>query len=254
MDFFELVSNWINVNYRIESLIKNLQTIQHHGAMVGTPTPTKNSNVFIQEVPAITKPNLNIEDGEITWNHGALSGAWGTTRCQAILQYALPLAKDGSYPPILINIRVNATIKLKPKNEFKDIKEFTPLYKMLLHDYGGDKAGFCTAMGTRTISEYNKFGTVEGVLYHELLHVALAKVFANQLRRQLLEKISGSSYETREKAITAFSKAVAESWKDWRGLLLHDASFLDERFIWEKECAYYIKQYEEAGKPGLSTG
>lgn len=254
MDFFELVSNWINVNYRIESLIKNLQTIQHHGAMAGTPTPTKNSNVFIQEVPTTTKPNLNIEDGEITWGHGALSGAWGTTRCQAILQYALPLAKDGSYPPILINIRVNATIKLKPKNEFKDIKDFTLLYKMLLHDYGGDKAGFCAAMGTRTISEYNKFGTVEGVLYHELLHVALAKVFANQLRRQLLGKISGSSYETREKAIAAFSEAVAESWKGWRGLLLHDASFLDERFIWEKECAYYIKQYEEAGKPGLYTG
>ena len=254
MDFFELVSNWINVNYRIESLIKTLQKIQHQGAMAGTLTPKKNSNVFIQEVPKTTKPSVNIEDGEIQWSHGALSGAWGKTRCQAILQYTLPLAKDGSYPPILINIRVNATITLKPEKEFKDIKDFTPLYKMLLHDYGGDKAGFCAAMGTRTISEYNNFGTVEGVLYHELLHFALAKVFAKQLQHKMLKKISGDSYETREKAIAAFSEAADETWKSWRGLLLHDASFLDERFIWEKECAYYIKQYEEAGKPGLSTG
>lgn len=100
-----------------------------------------------------------------------------------MLQYALPLAKNGRYPPILKGIQLNADIKLKPKAAFKAIKVFAPLHQMLLAaPYHGDKTGFCRAMGTRTVSEYNNFGTVEGVLYHELLHVMLAKVFAKQLQ------------------------------------------------------------------------
>ncbi|MCP5159910.1 MAG: hypothetical protein H6974_07630 [Gammaproteobacteria bacterium] len=242
----ELLLNWIKVNFEIESLIEKLQMTQHQGVTTGKLQSTKNPNVFLQEVPITTRPSSNIEIGQIEWTHGVLKGAWGTTRSQAVLQYALPLAKDGSYPPILIGIRLDASIKLKPKKDFKDIKEFAPLYKMLHDDYGGDKAGFCTAMGTRTVSEYNNFGTVEGVLYHELLHVALAKTFAEQLQKLTLQKISGGSgYETREEALTALLKVVDEVWKEWRGLLLHDANFLDERFIWEKECAYYIKQYEK---------
>jgi len=243
----ELLANWIKVNYGIESLIEKLQVIQNQGMISGKRLPTKNANVFLQEVPITTKPSSDIEIGQIKWTHGKLEGAWGTTRCRAVLRYALPLAKDGSYPPILIGIRLDADIKLKPKKEFKDIKEFASLYQMLREDvrFRGDKASFCAAVATRTISEYNDFGTIEGVLYHELLHVMLAKIFAKQLQKLTWQKMSGSGYETREKAQAALLKTVDEIWKDWRGLLLHDANFLDERFIWNKECAYYIKQYEK---------
>ena len=84
------------------------------------------------------------------------------------------------------------------------------------------------------------------VRYHELLHVMLAKSFAEQLQKRTFQQLSGSGYETREKVLAAFLNIVDEIWKEWRGLLLHDADFKDERFVWEKECAYYIKQYEKA--------
>ncbi|HRX69752.1 MAG: hypothetical protein KDJ22_05065 [Candidatus Competibacteraceae bacterium] len=241
----ELLSNWIPVNGGIESLVEKLIMIQRHDVTPGKLISTKNANVSLQEVPTTTKPSSDIEIGQIKWTHGSPKGAWGITRCRAVLQYMLPLAKDGSYPPILMGIQLDADITLKPKKEFNDIKDFTPLYQMLRDNYGGNKAEFCAAMATRTITEYNNFGTVDGVLYHELLHVMLAKIFAKQLQKSTLQKMSGSGYETREKAQKALLKIVDEVWKDWRGLLLHDAGFLDERFIWEKECAYYIKQYEK---------
>jgi hypothetical protein len=241
----ELLSNWIPVNGGIESLIEKLIMIQRHGIAPGKLISTKNANVSLQEVPITTKPSSDIQTGQIKWTHGSPKGAWGTTRCRAVLQYALPLAKDGSYPPILMGITLDADITLKQKKDFNDIKDFSPLYQMLRDNYAGNKAEFCAAMATRTISEYNNFGTVEGVLYHELLHVMLAKIFAKQLQKSTLQKLSGSGYETREKAQKALLTIVDEVWKDWRGLLLHDAGFLDERFIWEKECAYYIKQYEK---------
>lgn len=245
---FELLANWITVNYGLESLVEKLRTIQQQGAVTGKLQPTENPNVFLQETPRTDNPSSKIEIGQIKWTHGVLEGAWGRTRCSAILQYTLPLAKNGNYLPLLMNIQLNADIKLKPKKEFKDIKEFAPLYRMLNEDdrFLGNKAAFCAAMATRTISEYNKFGTVEGVLYHELLHVMLAKSFAEQLQKRTFQQLSGSGYETREKALAAFLDIVDEIWKEWRGLLLHDADFKDERFVWEKECAYYIKQYEKA--------
>ena len=241
----ELLASWIPVSGGIESLIETLLMIQRHGVTPGKLVSTKNANVSLQEVPTTTKSGLDVEIGQIKWAHGSPKGAWGITRCRAVLQYMLPLAKDGSYPPILMGIQLDADITLKPKKEFNNIKDFSPLYQMLRDNYAGNKAAFCAAMATRTITEYNNFGTVDGVLYHELLHVMLAKIFAKQLQKSTLQKMSGSGYETREKAQMALSKIVDEVWKDWRGLLLHDAGFLDEWFIWEKECAYYIKQYEK---------
>lgn len=153
---FELISNWITVNYGIESLIETLRVIQQQGAIAGKLQPTKHPNVFLQEVPTTVNPRSKIEIGQIKWIHGVLEDAWGKTRCSAVLQYALPLAKDGNYPLILMGIQLDADIKLKPKKEFKDIKEFAPLYQMLREDerFRGNKAAFCAAMATRTFSEY----------------------------------------------------------------------------------------------------
>ena len=108
----------------------------------------------------------------------------------------------------------------------------------------GNKAAFCAAMATRTISEYNKFGTVEGVLYHELLHVMLAKSFAEQLQNERSSNCRAAVMKPVKRRWPLSSMSSTRFGKEWRGLLLHDADFGDERFVWEKECAYYIKQYE----------
>ncbi len=250
----ELLSNWVKANYEIESLIGMLRGIQQSGATAGTLKSTKNSNVVMQEVAITAKTGLDVEIGEIKWSHEVIEGAWGITRCRAVLQYAVPLAKNGSYVLVLTNVRLDANIKLKPKEKFNGIKEFALLYRMLSSNYGGDKVGFCRAMGTKTVKEYNEFGTVDGVLYHELLHVALAKVLAKELKRKTFGELSGKSFDTHENALAFFSAAVDKIWVDWRGLLLHDAGFFDERFIWEKECAYYIKQYEKAEGIGPAAG
>lgn len=242
----EFLANWVGVNFGVEALVEQLAKVPHDGVSKGKRQPTENPNVFLEEVSATGQSSSSIELGQIKWAHGPLEGAWGTTRSQAVLQYALPLAKDGNYPPILRRIQLDADIKLKPESAFNELKDFAPLYQMMMDPpYNGNKAGFCTAMGTRTVTKYNEFGTIDGVLYHELLHVALARTFAGQLQKVTLHNLSGRTYGTREAAQAGLLEVVNETWKDWRGLLLHDADFRDERFIWERECAFYIRQYEK---------
>ena len=43
---FELLANWITVNYGLESLVEKLRTIQQQGAVTGKLQPTENPNVF----------------------------------------------------------------------------------------------------------------------------------------------------------------------------------------------------------------
>lgn len=50
---FELLANWITVNYGLESLVEKLRTIQQQGAVTGKLQPTENPNVFLQEIPAL---------------------------------------------------------------------------------------------------------------------------------------------------------------------------------------------------------
>lgn len=252
MGIFDLLPEWVSADAAIKKVVKVLEEVQQKGLAVGVVRPTGHPFVFVEEVVMSGLPASDIEEGEIKKSHGETDGAWGTTKVNARLQFALPQGKDSSFSIVLMKVQVGATITLKAASEFNELKDFAPLYKRLMTDFGGRKDEFCVAMGMRMFKDYNAFGTVDGVLYHELLHYTLAKTFARKLHRKTVGALSGQSFDSREEATAAFLDVVNDVWKDWRGLMLHDVAFFDERFVWEKECAYYVKEYESAGKPGYS--
>lgn len=252
MSIFDLLPEWDTVEAGIKKIAKVLEEVHQKGLAVGVLQKTDNSNVFIEEVlMSGALPNHKVQEGEIAKSHGQITGAWGTTRVNAILQFAMPQGKDATFSIILMKVKINAKITLKPESEFKQIEDFAPLYRKLMTDHNGNKEEFAAAVATRTISEYNAFGTVNGVLFHELLHYTLAKKFAQTLVRKTVGGSSGQ-FDSREAATEAFRNVVNDVWKEWRGLILHDERFFDERFVWHQECLHYIKEFESAGKPGYT--
>ena len=250
---FDLLSEWVNVDAGIKKAVKVLEQVHQNGLSapaLGVLQKTKNSSLSVEEVLLSGVPSLDVEEGEIKKVHGQPVGAWGTTRVNAVIYFALRQGKDGSFSALPVKAKVGALITLKPESYFKTLKDFAPHYRRLMTDFGGRKEEFCAAMATQTFKDYGKFGTVDGVLYHELVHYSLAKKFARQLLNRTVKALSGKSSETRESATTDFIDVVDQEWSSWRGLILHDEQFLDERFVWHQECAYYIKAYESAGKPG----
>lgn len=253
MSIWDLLSNWPAVDDGLKKVVKVLKEVEQKGLDIGVPQKTKNSDVFVERTELSYGSTVEVEEGEIKKSHEPLDGAWGRTKVKAVFKFATPKGKDGTYHVIPLTVRVSANIKLKPQADFGEIGDFAPFYKRMMTDFGGRKEEFCAAMATRMFDDYNKFATIDGVLYHELTHYALAKKFAQKLYRSTVGGVSGRSFESVAEAGDAFAEGVGEDWADWRGLILHDVMFFDERFVWHQECRFYIKSFEQAGKPGYSA-
>lgn len=59
----DVLTNWVKVNYGIESLIDNLG--KPKGTTPGKLQPTKNPNVYLQEVSTTATPSWEIKMGDI---------------------------------------------------------------------------------------------------------------------------------------------------------------------------------------------
>jgi hypothetical protein len=244
--FLDLLADWFDIDRKAEDTAKAHSGAPKPPKPSGKTEGTALSKVSLFQVVPLDVPLKIVEKGDINVRHRKISGSWGLTDVKAVLHYALPVGKDGLLYPTLMGVKVGADITLKPKSEFKTIKEFEPHYQRFRLKFKGDRVAFCRSMATRVFKDYNDFGTVDGVLYHELVHLDIAKKLAEQLYKKTLQALPSSGLKTAHAARAVLRKATEKSWDKWRGLDLHSGNFLDERFVWEKECAFYLRRYEEA--------
>jgi hypothetical protein len=172
--------------------------------------------------------------------------SWGLTTANAVISYTPLQGKDGRYRIRLTATTLNLDIALRPKSQFGTIEEFAPFYREFIEDYKGDRVTFCRAKGMRLDEAYNDFATVEGVLYHELTHGVVAARSAAIRWRKLLGALSGGSgFDSVKSAEADLREHVSRIWHGFRGQLVHGDVMMDEVYVWEKECAWYIKAYEQ---------
>jgi hypothetical protein len=212
---------------------------------LGRRRPTPIDNVWIREVSLSTRTRMIVNIGRIHVEHRAIP-AWGRTTANAVVDFARPTTPDGRYRLRLVGTTLDLDITLRPPSQFNTIAEFAPFYRELAEDFGGDQVRFCRAKGMRLDPAYNAFGTIEGVLYHELVHGVVATRSARSRWRRLVRSFSGGpGYESAEGAVADLLGQIPDVWAGFHGALVHGDAMLDEVFVWEKECAWYVKAYEQ---------
>ena len=117
---FELLANWITVNYGLESLVEKLWTIQQQGPSLENCSRPKIPMFFARDTRT-ANPSSKIEIGQIKWTHGVLEGAWEEPDAAPYCNIPCLWQRTEFHR---MNIQLDADIKLKPKKEFKDIEIF----------------------------------------------------------------------------------------------------------------------------------
>ena len=260
-NLYEVKQDWVKLDRTVEILAKNKRLVR---PIVSTPyienatnpnknltTPgfntTEHGNVFLVRVGRHDYPLQDNEECDLFVKYDEkLEGAWGATRSMAYIKYSL--SEDGANQPCSIQLMgaaYAALIRMKPLSSYGKIGDFQPIYARLDTDFGGNVQSLSRTLAIDTDDSYRNFGTLEGVLFHELLHFKLAQIDGAMRYKDTWESLRNNSFSNAAAALAGLQATVKDEWNGWRGWITDVASYNDHLYVWEEECKYYVRQYKK---------